>query len=475
MKRVLILGGTFDPIHRGHIDIATAAYENYKYDEVWFLIARKPRWKRGVTPVAKRLKMLELAICDYPAFSICKEEIDSPLKTENYTYDTMTSLIAKYPDIEFSYLIGADQLDKLNEWKEIDKLASMIKFLCVKRPKFVLNTDNARKYNVEILEIEGPNISSSELRLHYNEKLVPSMVNQYIVNHQMYLESRIKSYMSLDRLLHTISTAKLAKKIAQSNAVDEKRVYIACLLHDIGKEYDKEKAKAIIKSDYADKLSMPEATYHQYISEYLAKKDFKIKDEQILSAIAKHCTADKNMSRIDKIVYAADKIEPTRGYDSSYLIEACMKDIDEGYDEVYKANMDYLESRNEQIITHETKLVKNNILETIVKTIDGKKGKNIIAIDVSNVNPIVKYYVICDVSSERQNEAVANALDKALFEINYPIRRIEGKSGDRKWLLVDANDYVIHIFDQNERARYKLEVLWGDQPQVDISAFITED
>ena len=117
----------------------------------------------------------------------------------------------------------------------------------------------------------------------------------------------------------------------------------------------------------------------------------------------------------------------------------------------------------------------NEILKCIVKTIDSKKGKNIVALDVSNVNPLVKYYIICDVTSERQNEALAYAIKDELYKIDYPIRRIEGKSGDRKWILVDANDYIVHIFDVEERARYKLEALWGDQPHVDLSEIISEE
>jgi ribosome-associated protein len=114
----------------------------------------------------------------------------------------------------------------------------------------------------------------------------------------------------------------------------------------------------------------------------------------------------------------------------------------------------------------------DQVLERIVKTIDEKKGKNIVAIDVSKVNPLVKTFIICEVNSERQNLALAHALEDELTKINYPIRRIEGRQGERKWILVDANDYIIHIFDVNEREKYKLEVLWGDQPHYDLSSII---
>ncbi|HHU27883.1 TPA: nicotinate (nicotinamide) nucleotide adenylyltransferase [bacterium] len=345
-KNVILFGGTFDPIHNGHLTIASHALNELKQDEVWFLIAKKPRWKRGVTPTSKRLKMLELGICDEPLFKICRYEIDQPSAKVNYTIDTVKALKKLYPDFNFTYLIGADQLDKLHLWKEIVELSNLISFACIKRPNYKLNMRNAINYNVVILNYEGPNISSSDIRQQYDKDKVPLLVHQYIINHYLFIEARIKNYMSMDRVLHTMSVAKLAKRIAKANNYDPNKAYLAAMLHDIAKEINEDVLTKIMEESYPDYVNEPVATYHQYVGEYLAINEFMIKDEEILSSIRKHCTASKDMSTLDKIIYCADKIEPTRGYDSSDLINECLNDIDLGYEIVFKENLEYLSNIN---------------------------------------------------------------------------------------------------------------------------------
>lgn len=350
MKNVILFGGTFDPIHNGHIAIAKYALKELEHDQVWFLVAKKPRWKRGVTPTLKRLKMVELAIYDYPDFELCTYEIDKAGNKTNYTIDTIEGLMDIYPYLNFTYLIGADQLDKLHLWKDINRLSKMISFVVIKRPNYKLNMKNAINYNVTILNYEGPNISSSDIRFQYDKNKVPPLVHQYVINHYLFLESRIKNFMSLDRLLHTMSVAKLAKQIAKSNNYDQNKAYIAALLHDIGKEFNEELSKKIIKEFYPEHINEPRGVHHQYVGEYLAINEFMIKDEEILSAIRKHCSGDKIMSTLDKIVYCADKIEPTRGYDSSNMINACLENIDSGYEIVLDENIKYLKENGIDLI-----------------------------------------------------------------------------------------------------------------------------
>ena len=104
--------------------------------------------------------------------------------------------------------------------------------------------------------------------------------------------------------------------------------------------------------EYAD---LPKFSYHQFVGSYIASQDFEIKDELILNAIKFHATGRDGMSWLEKVVYACDKIEPTRGFDSSNLIKAMMENYDLGFIEVLKANKEFLEKNRNDInnrLTH---------------------------------------------------------------------------------------------------------------------------
>ncbi len=101
-------------------------------------------------------------------------------------------------------------------------------------------------------------------------------------------------------------------------------------------------------------------------------------------------------------------------------------------------------------------------LALIVKTIDDLKGNDIQVIDVRNVNPLCDYYVICDANNTTQTYAIANHIEDELEKNNYSINHIEGRK-ERTWVLLDADNIVVHIFYSPERAKYRLDELWADQ------------
>lgn len=107
-----------------------------------------------------------------------------------------------------------------------------------------------------------------------------------------------------------------------------------------------------------------------------------------------------------------------------------------------------------------------NQLELIVKIIDDKKGEEISIIDMSNISSLASYYIICSVNSERQALAIANEIEKELIINKLPYNHTEGKRSDGKWILVDAEETIVHIFTKSEREVYNLDLLWGDQPHI---------
>ena len=189
-------------------------------------------------------------------------------------------------------------------------------------------------------------ISSTDIRSLKSLELDKRVID-YIVSNNLYFVSKIRSFLSERRFNHSVSVANLAYEIAIKNNIEHpESAYIAGLLHDISKEIDQ---KSIMVEHYKEYSDLPRFSYHQFASEYLAKTEFAVVDEEILEAIKFHATGKDNMCELAKIIYAADKIEPTRGFDSSDLIHAMMENVDSGFKTVLQANKEFLESNRKDI------------------------------------------------------------------------------------------------------------------------------
>lgn len=148
------------------------------------------------------------------------------------------------------------------------------------------------------------------------------------------------------RFKHSLSVASLCYEVAISNKLDNPLFYyFAGVIHDVGKNFDKEVGKEIIDKYYHNYINFPQYSYHQFIGEYLIMHDLLIFEDDLLNAIKYHCTGREMMSPLEKIVYACDKIDPLRGFDSSILIKAMKDNYIDGFNIVLKANYDFLLSK----------------------------------------------------------------------------------------------------------------------------------
>jgi len=130
--RIGLLGGTFDPVHFGHLLLAEQCREQCGLDAVWFLPAGSPPHKRrDVTPGIERLEMLQLAIAGHEAFAVSDRELKREGTT--YTVDTLTELHAEQPDAELFFLIGADSLHDLPTWREPRRILELATIVAVNR------------------------------------------------------------------------------------------------------------------------------------------------------------------------------------------------------------------------------------------------------------------------------------------------------------------------------------------------------
>ena len=337
----ILFGGSFDPIHLGHINMALQASKQLDADVI-FLPAKVAVWKENSIGISHKINMLELAIKDYPRFHIDLYEVEKGEDT-NYSIDTVRYFVNKYPNDKFYYLIGTDHVNAFHKWKEAEELSKLAKIIFFARPNYQLDEENVKKYQMIQIVGELKDISSTDIRSLKSLEL-PKPVIDYIISNNLYFVPKIRSFLKEKRFNHTVSVANLAYDIAVKHNLDNPcNVFIAGLLHDIGKEVDQE---PIMKEFYKEYMDLPKLIYHQFTGEYLAKKEFGVVDKDILEAIKYHTTGNENMCTMAKIIYAADKIEPTRGFDSKDLIYAMMEDIDKGFVTVLKANVEFFESLN---------------------------------------------------------------------------------------------------------------------------------
>lgn len=346
MESLIIYGGSFDPIHNGHLRIARAASMMLNADVV-FVPSKTPRWKNPQATAAQRLEMLRLALKQdgSPAFSIDLFEMNSRSDT-NYSIDLVRHFALTHRNTKLYLMIGADEVNAFPRWKDPDKICELATPLYVSRPDVEIDDAVLSSYPMQRLPYEGSGpVSSSAVRdLHSVD--IPLVVRDYIESNQLYYIKRLAEMMSPHRLLHSMSVANLAYLVAQHNNVENyPAAYIAGLLHDCGKDLDVPTAQKIMEERYREYLFMPVWTYHQFTGEFLAETIFGIKDPSILDAIRYHSTGKAHMSPLAKIIYAVDKIEPTRGFDSKKLIQACYKHYYVGFMNVLDANREYLASK----------------------------------------------------------------------------------------------------------------------------------
>lgn len=334
----ILFGGSFDPIHLGHTNMAEQASKQLDADVI-FLPSKVAVWKEKATDLSHRLNMMQLAIKDYPRFSIDLYEVDSD-DEYNYSIDTVRHFVKTFPNDTFYYLIGADHVNAFHKWKEAEELAKLAHIIFFARPNLQIDEENVKKYHMTQIVGSLKDVSSTDIRDFKSLELNKEVLD-YIVINNLYFASKIRSFLSEKRFIHSYNVASLSYDIAKSNGVDSpERAFKAGLLHDIGKKYEQDE---IMKEHYLEYINYPKLILHQFIGEYLAKKEFEVVDNDILEAIKYHTTGKDNMCTLAKIVYAADKIEPGRGFDSSDLISAMMDDVDEGFITVLKANIEYFE------------------------------------------------------------------------------------------------------------------------------------
>ena len=188
--RIGVMGGTFDPIHHGHLVAASEVATSFNLDEVIFVPTGEPWQKRGVSPAEHRYLMTVIATASNPRFTVSRVDIDRGGPT--YTKDTLKDIRAQRPDSEIFFITGADAMAQILTWKDVDELWKLAHFVAVSRPGHAaVSQQDLPNRDVSWLEVPALSISSTDCRGRVSRGfpvwyLVPDGVVQYISKHNLY-------------------------------------------------------------------------------------------------------------------------------------------------------------------------------------------------------------------------------------------------------------------------------------------------
>ena len=338
--RIGVYGGTFNPIHKTHIEIAVAAMNQYKLDKVYFLVAGTPPHKDTAETVADscRLEMVKLAIASHKNLYIDDREIYRCGKS--YSYITFNEYKRDYPNDDIFFIMGSDSLLNFKNWVKPEIISSSATILvaprlgddldeindCIKEYKTTFDGDFA------LIDYQANEISSSFTRAHFYDddnarSSLDEKVVSYIEDHGLYrsiklnmdiiskLDAEMKKELKPSRYTHTLGVAHMAYNLAIKWNYPAFNAMAAGMLHDCAKCITDEKRINVCEKNNI-KITDIEYKYphllHGKVGAFYSKTKYGISDEQIMHAIEVHTTGCPNMSLLDKIIFVADYIEPGR-------------------------------------------------------------------------------------------------------------------------------------------------------------------
>jgi nicotinate-nucleotide adenylyltransferase len=382
--KVGILGGTFDPIHNAHIKIAQETLEQFKLDKILIMPTPYPphKDKDRITSNFHRANMVKLAITPFDKIEFSDFELNSHDVT--YTADTLHMLKELHPENEYYFIVGSDSIASFMSWYRPDVILKFAKLIAVKR-----DDESSKKMDAKIAEIEEKfhvpiqtlsmkalDISSSYIRCNdyaQIKSMVPEAVYEYIVENKLYCDENVNKAWSINKITedletqlkpsrfkHILGVAQTAKEMAEHFKVNPNKAYFAGILHDCAKNKSDSELISICHEnniEITDAEQKQPYLLHAKAGAYLAKTKYGITDKEILSAITWHTTGKENMSVLDKIIFCADYIEPTRTKQPNleYLRNIANKDLDLLVYNILKDTMEYLQQSGKKSIDENTK------------------------------------------------------------------------------------------------------------------------
>jgi nicotinate-nucleotide adenylyltransferase len=390
--KLAILGGSFNPVHLGHLFLADTALSSLDYDRVVIIPAYRSPFKlsaQGIGSTASdRIMMLLAAISGDARLTID----DCEIKREgvSYTIDTLEDIIGRYqPDGKPGLLIGDDLALDFPRWRHYEKILQLADVVIARR-----NSARHIEYPFPhtVIENDVMNISSHAIRIKIKEgkdwrSLVPSAVRAIIEDKKLYglasgakdyslkeqlsgegvaskpfdwdkdsslaviqrVETEARETLTTERFIHSRNTALHAYDLCCRFGLNPMAGYLAGIAHDLAKQLDNKQQLKLVKNDGKEISDLEKSKpnlLHGRAAVTILRERFNIQNNEILEAVAAHTSGRENMGPLAKVIYIADKTEVSRNIDSSLRKMCSEEDLDNILYAVLKKTVHKLKSRD---------------------------------------------------------------------------------------------------------------------------------
>ncbi len=365
--KIAVFGGSFDPIHKEHIQLAKEAIKSLRLDKLFVMPANMPPHKPGKILSANedRLEMCRLAFENVEKVEVSDYEIAKG--GTSYTYLTCKHFRNEYKDAEIYWLVGTDMLRDFPTWKEPNSILQDVTLAVCARAEtdgWLENEQQAFfekfKKKFAVISYNATDVSSTKIRVLAGAGMpltdfTDEKVAAYIEKKGLYAIPFAFQALSLEkeeRQAHSVRVAEIAAKKASQMKIPEKQAITAALFHDCTKNLS-------IDSPYLQGFRLedcwgdvPPSVLHQFTGAYVAEHVFKIDDEKVLNAIRFHTSGRENMSELEKLIFLADMIEPARSYEGVEELRRLFwknKDLDECLKEALFQTLEFLKEKKQKI------------------------------------------------------------------------------------------------------------------------------
>lgn len=354
MAKIAMFGGTFNPVHAGHVSLCRQCIEQLSLDRMIIMPAKIPPHKAALAllPEEDRIAMAKLAFADLP---VTVSDLECKLEGKSYTIRTLRLLKEQYPEDELHLLIGSDMLYSFERWVEYENILKLARLVVGAREeneyhRLLEKRDSfgELKERITVLRVDVTEISSTELRQMLadgkepDSSILPESVLAYIRENELYqpfsdtalaaYEQAAREALGDKRFYHVQCVARLCGELAEHYGISVNKAKAAGYLHDLTKEIPADDQLKMIKESaiITDKsLFLNPNVYHSVTAAIEVKQRFGITDEDVLNAIRYHTTGRAGMSLLEKIVYTADAVSYERTYKEAEELRArAFSDLD---------------------------------------------------------------------------------------------------------------------------------------------------
>ena len=324
-----LFGGTFNPIHNGHLALLHRMKQALSLDRVLVIPAAAPPHKDGADVVCgeHRLAMCRLAVEGMDGVEVSDLELSRGGKS--YTADTLHAIDSLYPQDECYLLVGGDSLLTLESWNRAEEIRRLCTVAAMAREPgeeaaLLKQSEHLNAAGWQTVVVSGePIVTSSTAYRQGETQELPGAVADYIAQNGLYgqqvripvdldeLTSYLRTNLSQKRFSHTLNVASEAIRLAKKYGEDGHLAYLAGLLHDVCKELPKEEQWALIAHEPAAEeaaFQKSPSVWHGFAAAVFARREFSVQNIAILNAVRYHTTGRGEMSRLEEIVYMADLI-----------------------------------------------------------------------------------------------------------------------------------------------------------------------